>query len=64
MTVVVALSVTVSIGCANGLRGLVFISKAQKSFDSIFRILETKTEIDVSKEGNANKISAKNIKVK
>ena len=64
MTVVVALSVTVSIGCANGLKGLVFISKAKKSFDSIFRILETKTEIDVSKEGNANKISAKNIKGK
>jgi ATP-binding cassette subfamily B (MDR/TAP) protein 1 len=64
MTVVVALSVTVSIGCANGLRGLVFISKAKKSFDSIFRILETKTEIDVSKEGNEHKISAKNIKGK
>ena len=64
MTVVVALSVTVSIGCANGLRGLVFISKARKSFDSIFRILETKTEIDVSKEGNEHKISAKNIKGK
>ena len=64
MTVCVALSVTVSIGCANGLRGLVFISQAQKSFDSIFRILDTKTEIDVSKEGNENKISAKNIKGK
>ena len=64
MTICVALSVTVSIGCANGLRGLVFISKAQKSFDSIFRILDTKTEIDVSKEGNQNKISAKNIKGK
>ena len=64
MTVCVALSVTVSIGCANGLRGLVFISKAQKSFDSIFRILDTKSEIDVSKEGNENKISAKNIKGK
>ena len=64
MTVCVALSVTVSIGCANGLRGLVFISKAQKSFDSIFRILDTKSEIDVSKEGNENKISAKNVKGK
>ena len=64
MTVCVALSVTVSVGCANGLRGLVFISKAQKSFDSIFRILDTKSEIDVSKEGNENKISAKNIKGK
>ena len=64
MTVCVALSVTVSIGCANGLRGLVFISKAQKSFDSIFRILDTKSEIDVSKEGNESKISAKNIKGK
>ena len=64
MTVCVALSVTVSIGCANGLRGLVFISKAQKSFDSIFRILDTKSEIDVSKEGNENKISAKKIKGK
>ena len=64
MTICVALSVTVSIGCANGLRGLVFISKAKKSFDSIFRILDTKSEIDVTKEGNANKISAKNIKGK
>ena len=64
MTVCVALSVTVSIGCANGLRGLVFISKAKKSFDSIFRILDTKTEIDVTKEGNAKKISAKNVKGK
>ena len=64
MTVCVALSVTISIGCANGLKGLVFLSKAKKSFDSIFRILDTKSEIDVSKEGNKNKISAKNIKGK
>ena len=36
MTVCVALSVTISIGCSNGLRGLVYMSKAEKSFDSIF----------------------------
>ena len=64
MTIVIALSVTVSIGCSNGLKGLVFMSKASKSFDSIFRILDAKSEIDVTKEGNANKISAKNIKGK
>ena len=64
MTVCVALSVTISIGCANGLRGIVHVSKAKKSFDSIFRILDTKSEIDVTKEGNMNKISAKNIKGK
>jgi ATP-binding cassette subfamily B (MDR/TAP) protein 1 len=64
MTICVALSVTISIGCSNGLRGLVYVSKAEKSFDSIFRTLDTKTEIDVSKEGNMNKISAKNIKGK
>jgi len=64
MTVCVALSVTISIGCSNGLKGLVFMSKAEKSFDSIFRTLDTKTEIDVTKEGNQNKISAKNIKGK
>ena len=62
MTVVVALSVTISIGCSNGLRGLVHVSKAEKAFDSIFRILDTKTEIDITKEGNKNKISAKNIR--
>jgi hypothetical protein len=49
MTVVVALSVTISIGCSNGLKGLVFVSKAEKSFDSIFRTLDTKSEIDVTK---------------
>ena len=64
MTICVALSVTISVGCANGLKGLVHISKAAKSFDSIFRILDTKSEIDVTKEGNKNKISAKNIKGK
>ena len=64
MTVCVSLSVTISIGCSNGLKGLVFMSKAEKSFDSIFRTLDTKTEIDVTKEGNQNKISAKNIKGK
>ena len=64
MTIVIALSVTVSIGCSNGLKGLVFMSKASKSFDSIFRVLDAKSEIDVTKEGNANKISAKNIKGK
>ena len=64
MTISVALSVTISIGCANGLRGIVFVSKAKKSFDSIFRILDMKSEIDVTKEGNENKISAKNIKGK
>ena len=64
MTIVVSLSVTVSIGCSNGLRGLVYLSKAEKSFDSIFRVLDTKSEIDVTKEGNKNKISAKNIKGK
>ena len=64
MTIVVSLSVTISIGCSNGLRGLVFLSKAEKSFDSIFRVLDTKSEIDVTKEGNKNKISAKNIKGK
>ena len=64
MTVVVALSVTISVGCSNGLRGLVHISKAKKSFDSIFRVLDTPIEIDVTKEGNMNKISAKNIKGK
>ena len=46
------------------LRGLVYLSKAEKSFDSIFRVLDTKSEIDVTKEGNKNKISAKNIKGK
>jgi ABC-type multidrug transport system fused ATPase/permease subunit len=64
MTICVALSVTISIGCANGLKGLVHVSKAKKSFDSIFRILDTKSEIDVTKEGNKDKISAKNIKGK
>ena len=64
MTIVVALSVTVSIGCSNGLKGLVYMSKAEKSFDSIFRILDTPSEIDITKEGNKNKISAKNIKGK
>ena len=64
MTVCVSLSVTISIGCSNGLRGLVYMSKAEKSFDSIFRTLDTKSEIDVTKEGNKDKISAKNIKGK
>ena len=64
MTIVVALSVWVCIGCSNGLRGLVYLSKAEKSFDSIFRVLDTKSEIDITKEGNINKISAKNIKGK
>ena len=62
MTICVALSVTISIGCSNGLKGLVYLSKAEKSFDSIFSTLDTKSEIDVTKEGNMNKISAKNIK--
>ena len=64
MTICVSLSVTISVGCSNGLKGLVHISKAKKSFDCIFRILDTKSEIDVTKEGNKNKISAKNIKGK
>ena len=64
MTICVSLSVTISIGCSNGLKGLVFLSKAEKSFDSIFRALDTKSEIDVTKEGNQNKISAKNIQGK
>ena len=64
MTVCVSLSVTISIGCSNGLKGLNWLSKAEKSFDSIFRVLDTKPEIDVTKEGNQDKISAKNIKGK
>ena len=64
MTICVSLSVTISIGCSNGLKGLVFMSKAEKSFDSIFRTLDTKSEIDVTYEGNKNKITAKNIKGK
>ena len=64
MTICVALSVTISIGCSNGLKGLVYVSKAEKSFDSIFRTLDTPSEIDVTKEGNRNKVSAKNIKGK
>ena len=62
MTICVSLSVTVSIGCSNGLKGLNWISKAEKSFDSIFTVIDTKPLIDVTKEGNENKISAKNIK--
>ena len=64
MTIVVALSVDISVGCSNGLRELAHISKAKKSFDSIFRVLDTPIEIDVTKEGNKKKISAKNIKGK
>ena len=64
MTVVVALSVQVSVGCSNGLRGLVHVSKSKKSFDSIFRILDAPIKIDITKEGNMNKLSAKNIKGK
>ena len=64
MTICVSLSVAISMGCANGLKGLVHISKTKKSFDSIFHILDTKSEIDITKEGNKNKISAKNIKGK
>ena len=62
MTICIALSVTMSIGCSNGLRGIVFLRKASKSFDSVFTAMDTPTEIDVTPEGNANKISAKNIK--
>ena len=64
MTVVVALSVDISVGCSNGLRGLAHIRKAKKSFDSIFRVLDTPIEIDVTKNGNLKKISANNIKGK
>ena len=64
MTICVTLSVAISTGCSDGLRGLAHISKAKKSFDSIFRILDTKTEIDSTEEGNKNKISAKKIKGK
>jgi ATP-binding cassette subfamily B (MDR/TAP) protein 1 len=64
MTVVVALSVDISVGCSNGLRGLAHLRKAKKSFDSIFRVLDTPIEIDVTKDGNMKKISAKNIKGK
>ena len=64
MTVVVALSVDISVGCSNGLRGLAHISKAKKSFDSIFRVLDTPIEIDVTKDGNMKKITAKAIRGK
>ena len=64
MMICVSLSVTISMGCANGLKGLVHLSKAKKIFDSIFRILDTKSEINITKEGNKNKTSAKNIKGK
>ena len=64
MTICVALSVTISMGCANGLKGIVWIGKATKSFDSIFRVLDSQSEINVTKEYNENKISAKNIKGK
>jgi len=64
MKICVKLSVAISTGCSDGLRGLAHISKAKKSFDSIFRILDTKTEIDSTEEGNKNKISAKKIKGK
>ena len=64
MTIVVALSVDISVGCSNGLRGLAHISKAKKSFDSIFRVLDTPVEIDITKDGNIKKISAQNIKGK
>ena len=62
MTICVALSVTMSVGCSHGLRGIVHLRKAAKSFDSVFSAMDTPSEIDVTPEGNANKISAKNVK--
>ena len=64
MIICVSLSVSISMGCSNGLKGLVHINKAKKSFDSIFQILDIKSEIDITKEGNKNKKSAKDIKGK
>ena len=64
MIICVSLSVMISMGCSNGLKGLVHINKAKKSFDSIFQILDIKSEIDITKEGNKNKKSAKDIKGK
>lgn len=64
MIICVSLSVTISMGCSNGLKGLVHINKAKKSFDSIFQILDIKSEIDITKEGNKNKKVQKILKVK
>ena len=64
MIFVINICSTMSHGLSNGLRGIADFSKAKKSCLSVFRILNTETEINPFENANKNKISANNIKGK
>ena len=55
---------TMSTGLSNGLRGIADFSKAKKSCSSVFRILNTKTEINAFENVNEGKKLANDLKGK
>ena len=64
MIFVINICSTMSHGLSNGLRGIADFSKAKKSCVSVFRILNTETEINPFENANKGKILADNIKGK
>ena len=64
MNLAMNVTITMTNGISNGLRGVGDLSKAKKSFASVFKTLKTESEINPFKEANKNKISPENIQGK
>jgi ATP-binding cassette subfamily B (MDR/TAP) protein 1 len=64
MNLAMNISMTMTNGISNGLRGVGDLSKAKKSFSSVFETLRTKSEINAFKEVNKEKRSPEGLKGK
>ena len=64
MNLAMNVCMTMTNGISNGLRGVGDLSKAKKSFASVFKTLKTESEINPFKEMNKDKISPQNIQGK
>ena len=64
MNKVINVLITTATGIGNGLASVGDYKKATNAFKSLFSTLDTECLIDITEEGNMNKISAKDIKGK
>ena len=64
MIFVINICSTMTHGLSNGLRVIADFSKTKKSCETVFRILNSETEINTFENVNKVKISANNIKGK
>ncbi|MCQ2817147.1 MAG: ATP-binding cassette domain-containing protein [archaeon] len=62
--IVVATSLLLNQGCSDGLRDLGLLNKAKLAFNSIFSIIDAVPEVDVTEEGNKDKVKPNNLKGK